>query len=99
MLERHQYSTYLGTYDDHFPEYFGREATGRHKNDCKLNKIIKQYENMNQQNTEKSWNKKPCQHPSHKPPGHMVIRPGTTFVHTCPCCGSTTKIHKTETWC
>lgn len=29
---------------------------------------------------------KPCAHPEHNPPRHMVFRPGT-YEHTCPACG------------
>jgi hypothetical protein len=30
---------------------------------------------------------KPCFHPEHNPPSHMVFSPGT-YEHTCPGCGN-----------
>lgn len=32
---------------------------------------------------------RPCLHPEHKPPKHMVFQPGT-YEHTCPGCGQKT---------
>lgn len=32
---------------------------------------------------------RPCAHPSHNPPGHMVYEPGV-YEHTCPGCGKKT---------
>lgn len=33
--------------------------------------------------------KKPCFHREHKPPSHMVYKPGT-YTHKCPACGEET---------
>lgn len=32
---------------------------------------------------------KPCMHPEHKPPTHIVLEPGT-YKYTCPACGEVT---------
>ena len=36
--------------------------------------------------------KKRCRHPEHKPPGHIVLQPGT-YEYVCPGCGHVTKVH------
>jgi hypothetical protein len=33
-----------------------------------------------------------CNHPEHKPAGHIVRQPGT-YEHTCPGCGATITFH------
>lgn len=35
---------------------------------------------------------KPCGHPQHEPPGHIVIPQGKKMIHTCPGCGATITI-------
>lgn len=41
---------------------------------------------------------KPCLHPEHNPPGHIVL-PGGIYEHTCPGCGQTRQIIVEEpTW-
>lgn len=36
----------------------------------------------------KNWTKpKPCNSPSHNPPGMIVIPHGKRHIHTCPACG------------
>lgn len=32
---------------------------------------------------------KPCRHPEHNPPGHLVIPPSKQYRHVCPACGHT----------
>lgn len=34
------------------------------------------------------WCESPCLHPSHNPPGHMVIK--GCYIHKCPGCGKET---------
>lgn len=37
----------------------------------------------------KDWEEvKPCKHPEHNPPAHMVYSPGV-YEYTCPGCGDT----------
>lgn len=38
---------------------------------------------------DKTWNRKVCRSPEHKPPGMMVYPPGR-YEWTCPKCGETT---------
>ena len=33
---------------------------------------------------------RPCFHPEHNPPAHIVLEPGV-WRHTCPCCGKKTE--------
>ena len=35
---------------------------------------------------------KPCMHPVHNPPGHIVIPAGKILRHVCPSCGQVTRI-------
>lgn len=39
------------------------------------------------------WCESPCLHPSHNPPGHMVIK--GCYIHKCPGCGKETVIRET----
>lgn len=34
----------------------------------------------------------PCMDPSHNPPSHLYIPPGTNHTHTCPACGAKSTI-------
>jgi hypothetical protein len=38
------------------------------------------------------WGAKPCHHPEHNPPGHIVLPPGR-YEYTCPGCGRVTIVN------
>ncbi len=42
---------------------------------------------------------KPCPHPSHNPPTHMVIPHGKLYRHICPECGYECVIRSNQPWC
>jgi hypothetical protein len=36
--------------------------------------------------------KRPCMHPGHAPPSHLLLKEGQRYDHTCPSCGEVTTI-------
>ena len=40
----------------------------------------------------------PCMHPSHNPPSHLYIPPGTNHTHICPACGFTVTLGSPLMW-